>query len=208
MKTVILVATGGLLVLTISCGTKFVPSDYFPLKKGNSRIFSGPMGHVVVTEQVEMGDSLQYILSFGDTLGNVAWQEKYVLIQGRVYWFEFAPKIPFLPEITFEPPIEISPISGRVGFKKIVDVIESRKDSANTAWRLQIEYEIESIEQVVVAASTFPNCIRMRISLAYHDPTDAPLMEGGNTYWFAKGVGIVKYVLPPGSGELLRTEPP
>ncbi len=192
--------------LTIGCGSKFTPSDYFPMKKGFTWIYSGSLGQVVVMDEIERDDGLQYTLSFGDTLGNIAWQEKYLMLQGRLYWLEFEPKIPLLPAISFNPPVEISPISGRVGFEKSVDVMETRKDSANTVLRMRVDYEIESVEQVVVAAGTFPYCIRMRMDMAYLDPTEAPLMAGGNTYWFAKGVGIVKYVSPAGSGELLDAE--
>ena len=57
-----------------------------------------------------------------------------------------------------------------------------------------------------VPAAKFPACIKIRSAYTYIDTTSNPLISGEASRWFARGVGIVKYQMPNGIGELLEAK--
>jgi hypothetical protein len=205
MRIVIIISAVGIMIMCWSCASNFAPGDYYPLRKGAFQIYSGPVGKVQIIDELPGESGTFYTASFGDTLGSIFWTEKYVSKEGQIFWENFQSEIAYVPSISFDPPIEIAPISDQVGTNKSVETKASQEDSTLIVRRIRVDYEIEAIEDVKVSAGAFGGCIRMRTNITYLDATDQPLLEGNNIWWFARGVGIVKYVTASGEGELISS---
>jgi hypothetical protein len=175
-------------------------SSYLPLETGNSYLFSGILGRSEVTGNI----GNLYTISHYDSTGRIsAWRD--VLRTGSgaalrsIVWNSEEP-----PSVGFEPPLPFSPWSNLVGDTLLYSGAEVRADSANTHLRIMVEFEIMAVETLVTPAGEFENCIKVETSYRTLENSASGRYDGRSALWFAKDVGLVKYVSPYGSGELLK----
>jgi hypothetical protein len=195
-------------VLLSGCQKEFVSADYFPLKKGYSWAYN--FGSMVIEDAFptnkEGATGFQGV--FYDTLGAPVWSETYLLDDDKVYWTSFQPRLPFMPGIGFNPPVQLSPISDKPGDHKTVMVQEILDDSLKTATPVNVEYQVEEIEDIPLQSGQYVNCIRMRMSFVYLGDPKTTYFAGANTLWFSRGKGIVQFVMPSGYGILKSSDSP
>ena len=195
-----------LLIISLDCEKRFQGTDYYPLKMGNNYEYSGSMGKSAVTNEIGDEKEKVYVISFYDQTGNIAWTEEFVAKEGKVFLRSFNPAKPVMPTFSFFPPLPFTPVSNKVGDKEVFQISEYHADSSVVNLRVKVDYAIEGIEDLSVPAGNFKKCIKMRITYTYLDTTSFKFMEGDNWWWYAKGVGMVKYQVMGGSGELLSAK--
>jgi len=189
------------------CGKRFEGKEYFPLATGNGYEHSGMLGKSKVTESTGDEKTEVYTLSYYDEEGKVIiYSEEYVVEEGLVLKRSFTPAVSGFTSFSFSPPLLYSPFSDQVGASQTLKLREYRENQSQEIFGIVVDYQIEKIEDVSVAAGSFEDCIKMRISYSYQDSTDVRFMFGDYFFWFAKGVGIVKYESLGGTGELLRAK--
>ena len=194
------------LLPILSCSDYDRPADYFPLKLNNTWLYTGTISKIQVTEESKHNNQTEYILSYYDSTGIPVWQEKHIRKDKKIFWESFVPQVPFIPAITFNPPLPAAAFSDKLGDKKTVESVETRSDSANTTANIVVDYEIVSIENVELPSGFFPECIKVRVTISYPDPVAQPYLAGTSYYWFARGVGPVSYILPSGQGGLMNAK--
>jgi hypothetical protein len=202
MKKILIIALG--LLLLAGCGrNKFNPEDYVTYQPGNSFTYTGPM-IVAIDSARTTPDGVEYIIMDVDANGQVLSREIYLKKGGQSWWKEFDGGGMGVPRFQFDPPVLASPFSDKVGAKYSGEGVEIRADGSRLRYRL--EAEVVAVEEVDVPAAKFPACIKIRSAYTYLDTTSNPLISGEASRWFARGVGIVKYQMPNGIGELLEAK--
>ncbi|MBN2410487.1 hypothetical protein JXQ31_02270 [candidate division KSB1 bacterium] len=176
------------------------------MKKNNVWNYSGAMAKIQVIEEKKEDNRINYIVVYFDSLGIPIWKEKHIKIDDKLYWATFSPQSPFIPEINFDPPLPSSPFSTKLGDKKTIESEETRIDSTVTTTTINVQYEIESIENVELPVGLFPECIKLKMTISYPEMVEKPYMEGTSYFWFARGIGPVSYILPSGSGNILSAK--
>ena len=156
-----------------------------------------------IEEITDIDENSQRITAvYYDSIGSKVWTEEFIRNQDNIYWQKFKPYLHFMPHITFDPPIQISPISDELGDTKTMTIREISQDSVDIYNDISVNYEIESIEGITVASGYYADCIKMRLSINYVEKAEKTYFGGNYYYWFAKGVGPVKVVTPSTSAEL------
>jgi hypothetical protein len=193
-----------LLMLLAGCGkNKFNPGDYVTFQPGNTYTYTGPMT-VAVDSALTTPEGVEYIIKDVDGEGQVLSREVYLKKGGQSWWKEFDGGGMGIPRFQFDAPVLASPFSNRVGAKYSGEGVEIRADGTRLRYRL--DAEVEAIEDVEVPAAKFPACIKIRSAYTYLDTTSNPLISGEASRWFARGVGIVKFQMSSGIGELLEAK--
>lgn len=191
-----------LAAFLMRCHKKFSSADYYPMKKDYTWVYSGPTSKIKITDEKDLASGSQFTLTYYDSLGEESWQEVFVQKESGLYWLSFISRLTSPSNITFNPPLPITPMSNKIGTGERVKSTESRNDSTTTTLGIRVENEIDAIEDVVVAAGKFSNCIRVKMTIIYTDPTERPLFAGTSYWWFALGVGPVKFLTTATGGEL------
>ncbi|MEE9187613.1 MAG: hypothetical protein V3U10_06185 [Bacteroidota bacterium] len=179
---------------------------YFPLVPGATWTFSGPFGRVVLSDsstqagRYREGASSEFRLDFVDGSPSPRLQEVFVVSGDQIYWRDF--KLPYLPLITFDPPLPVLPPSSRAGDSLVVDSNEQWRDSVETSFAIRGVLTVVGVEDVSVPAGDFKDCIRVRQAILYED-LSVPHLFTWIELWYAKGIGWVQYVSEAGSGELV-----
>ncbi len=197
---------GLIILLFFDCSKDNSTLEFFPMKKNNVWNYSGAMAKIQVIEEKKENNKTNYILVYFDSLGIPIWKEKHVKIDDKLYWVTFSPQSPFIPEINFDPPLPSSPFSTKLGDKKTIESEETRIDTTVTTAIINVQYEIESIENVELPVGFFPQCIKLKMTISYPEMVEKPYMEGTSYFWFARGIGPVSYILPSGSGNILSAK--
>jgi hypothetical protein len=192
----------GISLLT-GCGKKFDSSQYLSYQPGNLYTYTGPMT-VAIDTAVTTKEGVEYVVMDLNESGQALSREVYLKKEGRAYWKEFDGGGMGIPLFQFDPPILSSPFSNKVGAKYSSEGVEIRQDGSRLRFRL--DAEIMAVEDVTVPAGVFPASIKVRSAYTYLDTTSSPLISGEASRWFASGVGIVKYEMPNGVGELLSAK--
>ncbi len=172
-----------------SCAPSFDPSEYFPLETNNIYYYSGSIYILKVVGKEEIGDALIWKIHYIDSSGAVYLVEEYVPDpQTGPRLKSFA--VRSVPRIVFTPPTPMVPPSLEVGMRDTVSGTEAwGKDTRVRFKRIRI---VESIEDIVVPAGKFSDCVQVRYEHIY--ARRPPLGIFGTTrFWLAKDVGIVKY---------------
>lgn len=197
-----------LMLFFMDCSTRrnrFKPTDYFPVQSGYKWIFNGEIHTLEITDvSSRAGDK---IVTFGyfDSLNVKLWQEKYSLLKGQLFLQSFEPETDLLPQVSFEPALPFAPFSKKVGESKPFECIETQiLDTLITTTQIDVDYLIESIEDVRVPAGHFLNCIKVKINVRYPQTAKTPYFIGDQYWWFAPRLGPVKYDLPTAHGELIE----
>lgn len=178
--------------------------DYFPMKVKNTWVYAGEMAMIQVIDESRNNDKINYHVVYFDSLGIPIWEERHSRIDGKLYWTHFSPQSMFIPEIRFNPPLPSSPLTDRLGDKKVIESVETRIDSTTETVPITVEYEVESIETVELPCGIFPDCVKLRMTISYDEEIENPYMAGTTYIWFARGVGPVSYILPSGQSTLVR----
>ncbi|NOY59671.1 MAG: hypothetical protein GXO75_12195 [Calditrichaeota bacterium] len=201
-KVVIILPFVLLAAFLARCSKEFSSTDYYPMKKDYTWVYSGHTSKIRITDENDLAGGTQFTLTYYDSLGEESWQEVFVQKENGLYWRSFISRITLPANITFNPPLPITPMSEKIGAVERVESTESRNDSTTTTLRIRVENEIDAIEDVVVAAGKFSNCIRVKMTIIYTEPTERPLFAGTSYWWFARGVGPVKFLTAATGGEL------
>lgn len=143
-------------------------------------------------------------LSFVDSLQVVLWKEKYKIIKNQMRWYSFEPQSMFLPQVNFDPPLLFAPFSDESGELMRIVSIETQTDTIKIENEVTVDYQIQNIEDVKTQAGIFPDCIKMKLTFTYPLSAQRPLFVGEHYWWFAPGIGPVKYDLPTAFGELVE----
>ncbi len=192
------------LFLLVQCAPKHKPDFYFPLSKGNEWTFSGNIKKIIVNKiDKDKNGKLVFTLIYHDSTNTPLWEEELVKNKNQLFWSVFDPQIGLLPKTSFSPPIPVTPFSDKIGEHLDFTSIESRNDSLNTELEISLAYEIDAIEDIKTPAGTFLQCIKMRTTFSYTSPTLKPMFAGISFWWFAKGIGPVRYYNANGHGDLL-----
>ena len=185
---------------------KHHPTDYFPVQPGNTWVFDGDIAKMEITAISEGTSGKLVTMSFYDTLDVFLWREKYLHIKDQLYFEAFEPRALILPKVTFDPALPLAPISSKPGHKIKLEGKETHVDSTNAEMQTLVTYEIEAVEDVIVPAGEFRNCIKMKITVEYTQFALRPFFIGEQYWWFAPMVGPVKYDLPSAYGELAQVK--
>ena len=195
---------GVFFLLNFNCGeSHFQPLYYFPIKTGHSWTFDGDIYKMEILEIPNQPGDKIVTFAYYDTLSTILWKEEYTLLKNQIFLQSFEPSLSVLPTVTFEPALPFAPISGKVGQKQLIKSIETQTDTLVHTTAIEVEYLIESIEDVKVPAGTFLDCIKMKINFLYPPTPYRPLFFGEQYWWFAPLIGPVKYDLPSAQGELV-----
>jgi len=196
-------------VLLAGCSNgrnKHNPITYFPVQPGNTWIFDGDIHKMEITAITAKEDNKLVTMSVYDSLDVFLWKEKYIQIKDQLYLEAFEPGTFILPKVQFDPALPVAPFSAKPGHKIVLEGKETHIDSVKNEMQILVTFEIESIEDVIVPAGTFRNCIKMKINIEYTQFTLEPFFIGEQYWWFAPLVGPVKYDLPSAYGELAEVK--
>jgi hypothetical protein len=176
------------------------PTRYFPLNTGDEFIYSGQVRKAVTINNIENLYTRAYIDSTGDL---IRWED-FIKTDNTIKLKSRLKVAPSMPAIHFEPPIPYVPWTSLVGDTLLFNTVEIRNDSINSHLRVQLRYEIEAVETVSTASGNFNDCIKMRILYRTLDDTETRFMDGESLIWYARNIGVVKYITPDGRGDLLQ----
>lgn len=174
-------------------------SRYFPLVDGAVYQYSGPLGKAVVSSQIND----LFTFTYFDSAGNITGWNDFIRTDHSVGWKNTVSRGGNLPALFFEPPVPLTPWSLTVGDTLLFSAAEIRSDSLNSHLRMQAELEIISTEPVTTPAGAFQDCVEVRLSFKPLYSRQEQMIQGNLYWWFAKDVGLVKYALPYGAGELI-----
>jgi len=194
------------IIASLSCSseeTQFFPLHYFPVSEDNSWSFSGSISQIKIKSVKEEKNTKLVTLNYTDSLSILLWQEDYEIKDEHMYWKNFEPSVLLIPDISFEPPLPITPFSKKMGATKRLTTTEMQKDSLTRECSVQVDYEIMAVETVTTPAGTFSDCIKVKMSFKYLEMTATPYFLGDHIWWYAEGVGPVRYELPTEEGELV-----
>lgn len=171
---------------------------FFPLNQWDQFQYSGPMGKAVVS--AKFNDL--YTITYYDRTGRIYLWQDFLKSDRAITWKNAVPAGNNIPAVHFEPALPFIPWSRTIGDTLLVSSSEIRADSANSHLHLQVEYEIVTAGPITTPAGTFPDCVQIRMSFKSLYTKEKRIF-GVSHWWFARDIGIVKYILPEGSGELL-----
>ncbi len=173
---------------------------YYPLNVEDVYVYSGQFRTIVTSGKYDGLYTRTYLDSTGDL---IMWEDLKATSDG-VYLNSRIMASNLIPEVHYEPPIPLAPWSNLIGDTLMFTTWEVRSDSINSHLRTTVECEIVDIEDLSLPAGKFPRCIKVRMNHRVVDPEAAKLFDGDYYIWYAKDVGIVKFVAPFASGELLQ----
>lgn len=188
------------MALLAGCDAGFQPLSYFPLSEGSSWTYSGPMGEISI-EPGEGPDHWRRV--HRDSLGGVVWWDHLHKRDSHVTWIQFHSQIPLGPDLEFDPPLLLTPVSDQMGDSRSMTGIEYRSDSTQASIPIRVDYRIDSIDHVTIPAGEFDHCIKWTLRFSYLEPVEDAYLEGEHVWWLAEDVGPVQYRLPGGQGVLL-----
>ncbi|MFH2035736.1 MAG: hypothetical protein ABIJ45_04980 [Candidatus Zixiibacteriota bacterium] len=177
-------------------------TNYFPLNVDDWRQFSGPLGKSIVTAQTNE----IYTFSYFDSLDQLIGWKDFVQCESGTYLKNIISISPDLPSVFYEPAFRFSPWSNIIGDTLFQTSTEISLDSNNSHLNVMVGYEIAEIGMVSCPAGTFPNCIKVEIDYTAPDETENKVYDGTTVWWFAPGIGVVKYEAFGTSGELLSAK--
>ncbi len=194
-----------LTMLLLSCETrKFDSSTYVSFHPGNEYSYSGAMLTTTVESSRESKVGVELSVVDRDSAGGIVSRETYLIAAGKLWWSEFDGTPQGMLRHRFEPPLLASPFSDNIGQEFSQEGLEIRSDTPQTRLRYRMDSQIEAIADVTVPAGYFPRCIQMKSRFTYLEPTASPFIVGEGRWWYAKGIGVVKYEITGVGGELLR----
>jgi hypothetical protein len=204
IKTVALIVLSVLLIggciQKIERPTRIDPTRYFPLNIGDEYIYTGSIRKVVTSNNI---DNL-FTRAFLDSTGNLTKREDVIFSDNGIRLKSIFSASLNIPQIHFEPPLPYSPWTNLVGDTLLFNTVEIRGDSINSHLRARIKYEIMAIDTVYAPSGDFKDCIRIKMSYRTLDETESKFLDGESTLWYAQDVGLVRYITPNESGELLQ----
>jgi hypothetical protein len=177
-------------------------SRFFPLNDGDYSIYSGPLGKAVVTQNI--GDLFTF--TYYDTLGQIAFWRDFIKTDHSVGLKNIIWRKKSMASVHFEPPLPFVPWSDKIGDTLLFSSAEIHGDSINTHLYLQVEYEIYGSNPIKTPAGNFNDCLEIRVTPKTLYEKNKNYLKGDSYFWFARNVGIVKYIIPEGAGELLEAK--
>lgn len=186
------------------CSKTFYPEDYLPIQIGNSWTYTGVVRTVSISDESETASGELYTLAFHDSSGKVLWREQYLHSQRQIFWAAYLPNNPLIPNISFQPPIPITPFSNKIGDVLSLQFLERRDDG--NAVRAKVTYQIENAGQVYSELGTFRESIKVHMQYQYVDFVELPVLQGNSFLWFAKDLGILHMQMPSNEGILIRAK--
>jgi len=174
---------------------------YFPLNQWDQYQYSGPLGKAVVSGNVNE----LYTITYYDSTGRIQYWKDFLKSDRGAGWKNMVFAVKDAPALHFEPALPFVPWSHTVGDTLLFSAAEIMGDSLNTHRRIQVEYEILSAGPVITPAGAFNDCIQMRMS--YKSLYGKRGNYNGDSYWwFARDIGLVKYIIFEGTGQLLSAK--
>jgi len=195
-----------LLILPLSCIKKIDRPEkidltrYFPLHNGDQYFYDGPFEKAIITGNIND----LYTITFYDSSDYIILWADLIKRESGIGWKNIAYPNRIAPSITFEPPLPVSPWSSVVGDTLLFSSAAIYGDSINTHDRIQVQYEIVAIGEVITRLGSYGNCIQLRLSFVSLYGNGNKIIKQDCYWWLAYDIGIVKYIIPGGAGELTR----
>jgi hypothetical protein len=174
-------------------GTTFTISEYFPLGQGDTWTYREEDQELTVktisgTEKINGVDAAKMIDEDGDYY---LWTNSNGLVWHKEYDADDIPGCGW-EQLIFNPPIVASGAIVSVGSTYASNTTLIQTDCTNSSATVSVSYEfsIEGLENVIVPAGTFNNCIRIKGILSVNGGTETNEI----TIWLAKGLGEVKSI--------------
>jgi len=180
-------------VMLLGCGRKRLDQEYVAFRLHSRWEFAGEIRSIEVIEESSNEDT--------DYVVQVATRSQRTLlanvsdIQGRLRLAGLDASSLGHVRIRFDPPIPILPQKLQVGDTEQWEAVEVREGDAS--WHCRVRLQTTILKPLPVAAynSTFEDIIRVRVDYAYEEPSITPFLASESEWWFARGVGIVRYQL-------------
>jgi hypothetical protein len=195
-----------LSVLPLSCIEKIDRQGkvdfarYLPLHDGDQYFYSGPAGKAVITGNIND----LYTITFFDSTDNVILWADLKKTESGIGWKNIAYPNRIAPSISFEPPLPVIPWSNVVGDTLLFSSAAIYGDSLNTHERIQVQYEVVANGAVTTRLGSYADCIQLRLSFVSLYNDGKKVIKQDCYWWLAYDIGIVKYVIPGGAGELMK----
>jgi hypothetical protein len=199
------------VIIDLSCikrveqSTKPDYLEYFPLHVGDWRQYSGPLEKTVTSGRTEnlftqtcynSMDSVIFICDFIQRESGIFCKGFLTPDKNRAVTF-FEPALPFSPW---------SMITGDTLFRKSIDIELGSTFDHNP---ITIEYEMLGMDTVIAPAGEFNDCIKIQINLSFPETSIFSVENktvSKTTWWYAKDIGIVKYIFANMSGVLVAAD--
>lgn len=192
----------GFLLTLMACHRSFNSHDYFPLKAGYRWHYRGAIGTVAI-EEAAATQTKEFIAVYADSSGKVLWKERYVKTPQNIHWIALEPQAPVATSYQFDKGIPIGLFSDHAGARLDFETVE--RSSKKDVRTIKVAYQIIGRESVTVPAGTYPDAIKMTMTIRYSDDVEGARISQ-NIYWFAAKVGIVKFSWDNEVAELLSAE--
>jgi len=179
---------------------------YSSFRQGNEYVYSHAHLKSVVQSEKETPEGIEYVVVSLDSAGNELMREVYIKQGNRLLWKELDGTAMGMLRYSYDPPLWAVPFSDQMGKTDSYVSQEARSDAQKTRLRIRVDTVIENIEAVRVAAGNFPACIKVKSTITYLDSTSSPFIQGDARWWYARGMGVVKYQTPEGDGELVSAK--
>jgi hypothetical protein len=193
----IVAGIAGLLVVAIAwisgCGTRNLDQQHLAIRLHSRWEFLSNILWIEVTDSTR-NRAVEYTLQIGiESRGIVVAGVQ--LVKERLLLSSLDGSSMGYGSIRFDPPIPILPNSLNVGDSQTWETMETHYGDSNQRYKVRIRTTVLESSPVEAAYATFDDVLRIGIDYAYEDPSTTPFLAGESEWWFARGVGIIRYEL-------------
>ncbi len=184
-----------------SCSREFKSADYWPVESGAYWEYDSPIKRIEVSDASGSPGERVMTLSYMDSSGMILWRESIVTKQQGLFWQTMTTPTGTWPEIQFNPPLPITPQSDQ---PEALYTVYGHEKRGQDSLLIHVTFQIDGFETVETPAGSFTDCLKMSMNYNYNSTSMPPLLAGRSVFWFARGIGLVRFQLPSGQGSLTR----
>ncbi len=189
------------LTALLSCSREFKSTEYWPMNGGAWWEYNSPLHRMEVTDVTETPECRVLTLTCLDSSQMVLWRESIETRPQGLFWQGLTTPGGYWPEIRFDPPLPLTPQSDQPEAIYTFYGLERRGDDSIY---VHVTFQIDGYETVETQAGSFSDCLKMSMKYDYSGTFLPPLLAGRSVFWFARGVGLVRFQMPSGQGRLTR----
>jgi hypothetical protein len=200
-KPLLLIGTGlGIFIVVIGCEPRFQANDYLAIHINAAWNFDGPIRSLEVVDSIPDRYSEQkttYLLRILDRKGTPI--QAVLLQRGRqITLNELNLTGQSNQMIRFVPPLPISVLTNHVGDIVTLETTEFRDNRLEPAAHARIQIIILSPMKITIGDTVLTDILRLQVQYSYYDsfPTaSGPYLAGESEWWFARNLGLVRYII-------------
>jgi hypothetical protein len=208
-------------VSLISCGRQFPADQYAALRENARWDYDGPIRSIEVTHiipNVPSEEQTSYVL-FVSGITGVPVQATLHQYRRRIYLDQLDFSAQGNSILRFEPPLPVTPSTGRIGDREIIESTEIRGGDSSAAEGLtpaiRIRMQITVVKPIPMTINEriIKDILRIRVQYAYVNAFPigmegldgkGPLLAGESQWWFGRNIGLIRYEVGPyGVGSLV-----